>query len=334
MRVTMADVARRAGVSKTTVSRVLNGKDDLDAGTAARVRLVIAELGYVPSSGAVGLARGRTRTVGVLVPSLTWPWMGDVLQGAVDVLEAESYGLLLFTCNRGEESMRRFATQVSAKAFDGLLVIEPEGTLDYIEGLHAKGLPVVMIDDRAHQPLFPSVATTNRAGAQMAAEHLLDVGRQRPAVVQGPRFGCTEERLEGFGQTYAAAGLPISPDRVVDGDFTFDGGRLAIKGLLEAGTEFDAVFAHNDLSAAGVIQELRESGKRVPADVAVVGFDDIPLAAHTEPALTTVRQPLRAMGTAAARMLLSYCEGSAVTETRQVIPTTLVVRGSTLSVGS
>ena len=177
VRITMADVARHAGVSKTTVSRVLNGKDDLDAGTAARVRSVIAELGYVPSSGAVGLARGRTSTVGVLVPSLTWPWMGDVLQGAVDVLEAESYGLLLFTCNRGEESMRRFATQVSAKSFDGLLVIEPEGTLDYIEGLHAKGLPVVMIDDRGHQPLFPSIATTNRAGAEMAAQHLLALGR-------------------------------------------------------------------------------------------------------------------------------------------------------------
>ena len=201
VRITMADVARHAGVSKTTVSRVLNGKGDLDAGTAARVRSVIAELGYVPSSGAVGLARGRTSTVGVLVPSLTWPWMGDVLQGAVDVLEAESYGLLLFTCNRGEESMRRFATQVSAKSFDGLLVIEPEGTLDYIDGLHAKGLPVVMIDDRGHQPLFPSVATTNRAGAETAAHHLLELGRRRPVVVQGPQFGCTEERLEGFGHS-------------------------------------------------------------------------------------------------------------------------------------
>jgi LacI family transcriptional regulator len=329
VRVTMADVARHAGVSKTTVSRVLNGKDDLDAGTAARVRLVIAELGYVPSSGAVGLARGRTSTVGVLVPSLTWPWMGDVLQGAVDVLEAESYGLLLFTCNRGEESMRRFATQVSAKSFDGLLVIEPEGTLDYIDGLHAKGLPVVMIDDRAHQPVFPSVATTNRAGAEMAAQHLLGLGRRRPAVVQGPQFGCTEERLEGFAQSYEAAGLPISADRVVDGDFTFDGGRVGIKRLLEAGIEFDAVFAHNDLSAAGAMQELRDAGRRVPADVAVVGFDDIPLAAHTEPALTTVRQPLREMGAAAARMLLAYFAGSPVPETRLVIPTTLVVRGST-----
>jgi LacI family transcriptional regulator len=328
----MAHVAARAGVSKTTVSRVLNGKGDLDEKTAARVQQVIAELGYVPSSGAVGLARGHTRTVGVLVPSLTWPWMGDVLQGAVDILEAESYGLLLFTCNRGEESMRRFATQVSAKAFDGLLVIEPEGTLDYIAGLHAKGLPVVMIDDRGHQPLFPSVATTNRFGAESAARHLLDTGRRRPAVVQGPTFGCTEERLDGFGQTYAAAGLPIEPERIVDGDFTFDGGRLAIKALREAGIEFDSVFAHNDLSAAGVIQELRDAGVNIPVDVAVVGFDDIPLATHTEPALTTVRQPLREMGGAAAQMLLSYFEGEPVLETRLVIPTTLIVRGSSVSV--
>ena len=152
MPITIADVAARAKVSKTTVSRVLNGKGELDESTAARVRKVIEELGYVPSSRAVGLARGRTRVVGMLVPSLTWPWIGEVLQGAVDVLETERYGLLLFTCNRGEESMRQFGAQVSAKSFDGLLVIEPEGTLDYIATLHARGLPVVLIDDRDIQP--------------------------------------------------------------------------------------------------------------------------------------------------------------------------------------
>ena len=334
MRITIADVAARAGVSKTTVSRVLNAKADLDERTAARVRKVIDELGYVPSSGAVGLARGRTRIVGVLVPSLTWPWMGDVLQGVVDAVEAKSYGLLLFTCNRGDESMRQFATQVSAKSFDGLLVIEPEGTLEYIAGLHAKGLPVVMIDDRGHQPMFPSVATTNRLGAEAAARHLLAMGRRHPAVVHGPeRFGCTTERLDGFGQVYAEAGIPIPADRVVDGDFTFEAGRLAVKGLIDTGIGFDAVFAHNDLSAAGAIQALRDHGTAIPADVAVVGYDDIPLAAHTEPALTTVHQPLREMGGAAARMLLSYFEGTPAPETRQVIPTTLVVRGSSVTAG-
>src|SRR6478736_2706714 len=175
MPITIADVAARAGVSKTTVSRVLNGKGELDLRTAERVRQVIAELGYVPSARAVGLARGHTRIVGMLVPSLTWPWMGEVLQGVVDVVETEGYGLLLFTCNRGDESMRQFGAQVSAKSFDGLLVIEPEGTLDYIATLHRRGLPVVLIDDRDQSTgEIPSVSTTNHDGAGSAARHLLE----------------------------------------------------------------------------------------------------------------------------------------------------------------
>jgi LacI family transcriptional regulator len=328
--ITIADVARRAGVSKTTVSRVLNGKGELDEATAARVRRVIEELGYVPSARAVGLARGRTRVIGMLVPSLTWPWMGEVLQGAVDVVESDGYGLLLFTCNRGDESMRQFASQVSAKAFDGLLVIEPEGTLDYIAGLHARGLPVVMIDDRGTQPLFPSVGTTNRSGGRAAGEHLLDLGRRRPLVITGvSRFGCTRERLDGFAEAYGGAGVPLDPALVVEGDFTFDCGQLAVKRTIEAGIEFDAVFAHNDLSAAGAMQAVREAGRRVPEEVAVVGFDDLPLAATTEPPLTSVRQPLREMGDAAARMLLAQLNGAALPQSPTVIPTTFTVRGST-----
>jgi LacI family transcriptional regulator len=330
MPITIADVAERAGVSKTTVSRVLNGKGELDSATAARVRRVIDELGYVPSAGAVGLARGRTRIVGMLVPSLTWEWMGEVLQGVVDVVETEGYGLLLFTCNRGDESMRQFATQVSAKAFDGLLVIEPEGTVDYIADLYAGGLPVVLIDDRGHQPLFPSVATTNRDGGDAAARHLLRLGRRRPALITGPeRFGCAQERTLGFRAAYAAAGVELDPGLVVDGEFTAEGGRRAVQHLVAAGARFDAVFAQNDLSAAGAIQALREADRRIPEDVALVGFDDIPLAAHTNPPLTTVHQPLRQMGEKAARMLLAHFEGAALPTEPQIIPTTLIVRGST-----
>jgi LacI family transcriptional regulator len=327
--ITIADVAARAGVSKTTVSRVLNGRGELDADTAARVRQIIDELGYVPSARAVGLARGRTRIVGMLVPSLTWPWMGDVLQGAVDVVESRGYGVLLFTCNRGEESMRQFATQVSAKAFDGLLVIEPEGTLDYIAALHARGLPVVLIDDRVHQPLFPSVRTTNRDGGRAAAEHLLALGRHRPLIITGPPFGCTEERLAGFVDAYALAGRPLPPELRITGDFTFDCGRRAVRSALDSGLAFDAVFAHNDLSASGALQAIREAGLRVPDEVAVVGFDDLPLAAHTDPPLSTVRQPLREMGEAAAGMLMAHLDGAPLPDTPTVIPTSFVVRAST-----
>lgn len=332
MPITIADVAARAGVSKTTVSRVLNGKGELDVTTATRVREVIAELGYVPSARAVNLARGRTRIVGMLVPSLTWPWIGDVLQGAVDVLETESYGTLLFTCNRGDESMRQFASQVSAKAFDGLLVIEPEGTLDYITELSRQGLPVVLIDDRGHQPQFPSVSTTNRDGAESVALHLLDIGRRKPLVITGiERFGCTQERQDGFEQAYASAGYPLDPVRIIEGDFTFESGRLVVTQAIAAGIEFDAVFAHNDLSATGALQAVRESGRRVPDDVAVVGFDDVPAAAYSEPPLTTVHQPLLQMGAAAARMLLSHFAGEPPPPEPDVIPTHLVVRGSTVA---
>jgi LacI family transcriptional regulator len=328
--ITIADVAARAGVSKTTVSRVLNSKGDLDPGTARRVRQVIAELGYVPSAGAVGLARGRTRVLGMLVPSLTWPWVGEVIQGVVDTVEASGYGLLLFSCNRGEESLRRFASQVSAKSFDGLLVIEPEGTRDFIGELHASGLPVVLIDDREHRPQFPSVSTTNREGAQAAARHLLDIGCRRPVVVVGIEgAGCTEERLAGFAEVCEEAGIRQDPALVVGGDFTFEGGRRAVEALLEAGAQFDAVFAHNDQSAAGALQAIRTAGLSVPQDVAVVGFDDVPLASYTEPPLTTVRQPLRALGETAARLLLAHFEGEPLSDVPTVIPTSLVIREST-----
>jgi LacI family transcriptional regulator len=328
--ITIADVAARAGVSKTTVSRVLNGRADLHAATAARVRHVISELGYVPSARGVGLARGRTRIVGMLVPSLRWPWMGEVVQGAVDVVEASGFGLLLFTCNRGDESMRQFASQVSAAAFDGLLVIEPEGTLDYIATLHARGLPVVLIDDRANQPKFPSVSTTNREGAGDAARHLLARDRTRPLMITGSReFGCTNERSSGFLEVYAAAGYALDEALVVEGDFTLASGMSAVQQLLDKHVSFDAVFAHNDLSAAGAMQRLRAAGRTIPADVAVVGFDDVPLALHTDPPLTSVHQPLSEMGEAAARMLLSRLDGDERVKASSVIPTRLVVREST-----
>ncbi|MGX1886841.1 LacI family DNA-binding transcriptional regulator [Streptomyces sp. NPDC055287] len=322
MRVTIADVAREAAVSKTTVSRVLNTRADVDASTAARVREVIDALGYVPSSGAVGLARGTSRTVAMLTPPLTWPWMGEVLQGVVDTVEAAGYGLLLFTCNRGAESVSHFTSQVSARAFDGLLVVEPENTLDTITAMHRRGLPVVLIDDRGHHPAFPSVATTNREGGASAARHLLTTGRTRPLVLTGPRgFGCVRDRLAGF--------LGVMPaDPVIEGEFTEATGRNGVERALAEGRGFDCVFAHNDLIAAGALRALREAGRSVPDDVAVVGFDDIPMAQHTEPPLTTVRQPMRRMGETAARLLLARLAGDVISDEPVVLPTELVVRRS------
>lgn len=330
MRVTIADVARTAAVSKTTVSRVLNGKGEVDAETAGRVRAVIAELGYVPSSRAVGLARGNSRTLAMLVPSLTWPFVGEVLQGVADTAEDVGYGLLLFTCNRGEESMAQFTAQVSARAFDGLLVIEPENTLGSLAALYRQGLPLVLVDDRAQRPDFPSVATTNVEGGASAARHLLTSGRRRPLLITGPpEFGCVQDRTAGFLDVLRTAGVHHPASRTIEGDFTVRRGQTAVERALDAGTDFDAVFAHNDLAATGALHALRAAGRRVPDDVAVIGFDDLPLAFCTEPPLTTVRQPMRAMGQAAARRLMDHFRGTAALEADPVVlPTELVIRSS------
>jgi LacI family transcriptional regulator len=143
------------------------------------------------------------------------------------------------------------------------------------------------------------------------------------------RFGCTQERLAGFADAYAFAGYPIDPALVVEGDFTFECGRRAVQRMLAGGMMFDAVFAHNDLSAAGALQGIREAGKGVPGDVAVVGFDDLVLAGHTEPPLSSVHQPLREMGETAARLLISHFEGVPLPDKPTVIPTTFTVRAST-----
>ena len=321
MRVTIAEVARRARVSKTTVSRVLNNKGEVDAATAIRVREVIAATGYTPSARAVGLARGRAQTVGLLVPGLTWPWMGEVLQGVSDVLEARGYGLLLHTVNRGPESLEHFVRHVSANAFDGLLLVAPPDALPYVTSLHDAGLPVVMIDDRGHHHGFPSVATDNVTGGATAATHLLALGRKQLVMVTGPaEFGCTRDRSAGFGS--------VAGCRSVEGDFTRAAGQAAVAELIATGVPFDGVFAHNDLMAVGVLDGLRAAGRRVPDDVAVVGFDDISIASHTQPALTTVRQPSREMGEAAATMLLANLAGEPMPAKPLVLPTQLVIRDS------
>ncbi|MCE7080750.1 LacI family DNA-binding transcriptional regulator [Streptomyces sp. ST2-7A] len=329
MRVTIADVARTAAVSKTTVSRVLNGKGEVDSGTADRVRTVIAELGYVPSSRAVGLARGDSRTLAILVPSLTWPWVSEMLQGVADVVEAAGYGLLLFTCNRGEASMAQFTGQVSARAFDGLLAIVPGDTLPAIEALHRQGLPLVLIDDQGQRPTFPAVATTNTAGGAAAARHLMETGRRTPLVVAGPRhFGCVSDRLTGFSEVMREYGVRHDPALIVDSEFTLPSGQTAVERALASGRRFDSVFALNDQTAVGALRALRAAGRRVPEDVAVVGFDDLPLAVSVDPPLTTVRQPMHAMGETAARMLLRHLGGAPLDPDPVVLPTELVVRAS------
>ncbi len=332
-RPTINDIARRAGLSKASVSRALNGKQDVDPETRKRVLKLAAQMGYVPSASARALSNGRSNCLGLLVPTLTWPWILEVLRGVAEEIERSGYSLILYTTAGGEESEQAFMSQVvPAGAVDGLALVIPLGMLDYIERLAKGGLPIVVVDDRGHYPDLPTVATTNVEGGRSATRHLIEQGRKRIAMLNGPHdFGCDRDRVKGYRSALEEAGLQFDPRRVTDSDFKEDGGASAMTRLLAADPRLDAVFAANDLMAFGAMRALRNAGRRVPDDVAVVGFDDLPASAMTHPPLTTVRQPLYEMGRTAASMVMAAVRGESIAK-RIELPTSLVIRDS--SVGS
>ncbi len=328
-RPTINDIARSAGLSKASVSRALNGKQDVDPQTRKRVLALAAQMGYVPSASARALSNGRSTCLGLLVPSLTWPWILEVLRGVAEEIEQSGYSLMLYTTASGADSEHAFMSQVvPAGAVDGLALVIPPGMLDHIGRLAQRGVPVVVIDDRGHHPEFPTVATTNIEGGRTATHHLVALGRRWIAMLNGPLdYGCNRDRLEGYRLALQQAGIRFDPRLVANGDFAERGGASAMATLLESAPRLDAVFAANDLMAFGAMRALRNAGRRVPDDVAVVGFDDLPASALTQPPLTTVRQPLYEMGRTAATMVMSAVRGEPI-QGRVELPTSLVVRGS------
>ncbi len=328
-RPTINDIAKRAGLSKASVSRALNGKQDVDPDTRQRVMTLATQMGYVPSASARALSNGRSNCLGLLVPTLTWPWILEVLRGVAAEIESSGYSLILYTTAEGEESERAFMSQVvPAGAVDGLALVIPLGMLDYVEHLAKGGLPVVVVDDRGHYPDLPTVATTNVEGGRTATRHLIEEGRQRIAMLNGPRdFGCNRERLEGYKSALKEAGLRFDPRHVIDSDFKETGGASAMSALLEADPRLDAVFVANDMMAFGAMRALRSAGRLIPDDVAVVGFDDVPASAMTHPPLTTIRQPLYEMGRTAASMVMAAVRGEPIAQ-RIELPTSLVIRES------
>lgn len=328
-RPTINDLAKRVGLSKASVSRALNGKQDVDPETRKRVLKFAAQMGYVPSASARALSNGHSNCLGLLVPSLTWPWILEVLRGVAEEIERSGYSLILYTIAGGADSERAFISQVvPAGAVDGLALMIPPGLLDHIGRLAKGGLPVVVIDDRGHDQEFPTVATTNIEGGRTATHHFVELGRRRIAMLNGPlEYGCNRDRLEGYKSALEQAGIRFDPQRVANGDFAEGGGASAMARLLESDPRLDAVFAANDLMAFGAMRTLRNAGRRVPDDVAIVGFDDLPASALTHPPLTTIRQPLYEMGRTAAAMVMSAVRGESIPQ-RIELPTTLIVRGS------
>jgi LacI family transcriptional regulator len=313
------------------VSRALNDRPDVNPGTRVRIAEIAERLGYVPSATAKVLRTGRSHSMGLAWPSFTWPGILNILRGVSDVLDSMGYRVMLFPLTRGEEAERDLVFRVMPSLpMDGLILILPPGMLRYVGELAGRGVPVVLIDDRVeHRDRdFPSVGTTNAQGAHEATQHLLRLGRRRIALVTGPMDqDVGKNRLCGYRSALDEAGMPYREELVVPGNFEPDSGRAAVATLLASGADFDSLFCSNDQMALGALRALHGAGRRVPDDVALVGFDDVDAACFTIPALTTVHQPLYEMGGAAARTVVAAAEGRP-SERHIEIPTRLVVRES------
>ncbi len=313
-KITIRDIARLAGVSKATVSRVLNQKPDVGPVTRERILHLMEEQAFVPSITASRLAGGRSRVIGILIPSLTWPLIPEIMRGISEVVEQSSYELLLYSItreqDRTEKEQRDVIDRILATRFAaGLLAVFPGQSAQHLTRLHEQGIPIVMIDDQAKPTSIPWVGANNRMGGYAATRYLFKLGHRRIAHIQGPpKFLVSSERYQGYCEALREAGITPDPGLVMEGDFMPSGGRSCASKLLALEDRPTAIFAANDLMAYGVMDVAEEFGLRVPEDLSLIGFDDIPLSAHTRPALNTVRQPFYGMGQRAIEMLLSLLE--------------------------
>ncbi|MEE1784524.1 LacI family DNA-binding transcriptional regulator [Streptomyces sp. SP17BM10] len=332
-RPTLEEVAARAGVGRGTVSRVINGSSRVSERTKEAVGRAIAELGYVPDPAARALAGSRTDAVALVVPEtearvFAEPYFLDIIRGVSAELGAVDKQLLL-TLIRTEQERQRFERYLAAQRVDGVLLVSVHRDDPLPDQVRALGLPTVLNGRRSPQEPVAYVDSDNVGAGRSAVEHLAGRGRRRIATITGPSdMDAAQGRLAGYRQGLAAAGLPADEGLVAAGDFTEEGGRRAMRELLERRPEIDAVFAASDLMAVGALAVLRARGLDVPGDVALVGVDDSPVARHLDPPLTSVRQPIEEMGRTMAGLLLRQIAGQDAEPSRLVLPTELVVRRS------
>ncbi len=329
---TMKDVARLAGVSTATVSRALKQPDLVTIETRERVMAAVARVGYLPNAAARSLRRRETRMVILVVRDIANPFYLDIYRGIEQCAHELGYNVVMGNTRDDPLRERQYVDMVRAHHADGLLLM----TGQLPEGMAATELPPTVVTLEYFRTLpLPTVRIDNIAAARTAVEHLIGLGHRRIAHITGPMPATlSEDRLQGYRDALAAAGLPQLEPYVVAGDYSLRSGHTAAHRLLGLDRRPTvrrptAIFAANDEMAFGAINEIRARGLRVPEDVSVVGFDDIVFAGAFHPALTTVRQPRRTIGEQAMAMLAELLAGRPPPVQTLILPTELVVRTST-----
>jgi LacI family transcriptional regulator len=332
------ELARQCGVSVATVSRVFNTPEVVSQETRQRILDVAVQLGYLPNESARTLATKKSRMVGLVWdtdhrrPGWRHPFLQEILVALKTALSGHGLHLLMLAAADapGPEARQRYLRAVRRHSLDGLVIIDSGERDPAVLALAEADVPCIALDLRVVGPTCTYVTSDNAGGAALAARHLIERGHQRIATIAGPqRTWPGTERLTGFRAALAGAGLALPEEYVVEGDFYLGGGHAGMRRLLALPQPPTAVFAAGDEMAIGAMQAITEAGLRVPDDVAVVGFDDIDVAALVPPGLTTIAQDKVGFGTAAAEALVAMLRGGDERPAPTTLPTTLVVRGST-----
>jgi LacI family transcriptional regulator len=326
-RSTLSQVAHRAGVSPSTVSRILNGTAQVSEAKKVSVLQAIKELNFLPDLAARSLAGGRTMSIGVLTQFIDSPFYGEALRGIEDILLKSGFAPLFVSGHWNEEEEYSRIQMLLMRKVDGIIVLTGklrDATLIQM----AQKLPVVVTGRKLQCPNLMGIDFDNREGVGLAVRHLHALGHRQIGFISGPRdHADAEQRLEGLRAELKALKIRLDPQLVVDGDFSEPGGYRAAQRLILSGKRFSALIAANDQMAYGARLALYRAGLRVPEDVSLLGFDDLPHSAYTLPPLTTVRQSIYEVGASAAHAVLHMLSGR--TQDFAQIAAELVVREST-----
>jgi DNA-binding LacI/PurR family transcriptional regulator len=334
MAATLKDIAQKVGVSVTTVSRGLAGYDDVAEETRERIKATAAELGYFPNVTAQRLQKQRTDTLGFIMPTFgprfSDPFFSEFIAGIGNEAAIHNYDLLVSTHapdSIGEQNA--YLRAVKKGWVDGLIVVRTREDDARIQLLCEHGFPFVAFGRTSDSLEFPYVDEDSATGMRLLVQHFIDLGHKRIAFISPPSglmFG--RYRLQSFYDTMQANGLAVQPEWIVTSDMTQRGGAEAVKPLLALNPQPTAIIGGNDLMAIGAINRIQQEGLRVGVDIAVGGFDDIPLAAYMTPPLTTIHQPIYEIGKATCAMLIDVVNGRAPQNPHTLLSPTLVVRDS------
>ena len=332
---TISDIAQLAGVSKSTVSRALSDSPLISDATKARVRAIAEANNFAVHEGARNLSMQRTNTIAVVIPidptigrSVTDPFNIELLGSVANALAEYDYDMLVAQVRADDQ--RAIDRHLTSKRVDGLILFACDLRLDELPRLIRQQAPFILWGPPAPQGEYCSVGSDDEDGGYQATRHLLQLGRQRIAFVGGPQGDIESNmRYQGYERALYEADRQVDPNLIAFGNYTGQAGYEIVKSFLQQSGDIDAIFACSDQMALGVIQAVQESGRRIPADIAIVGYDGVSLAAHCNPPLTTVRQDMVNAGRFLVENLLRYIDARQPTSV--VLPVELVVRQSSVA---